>query len=432
MTQTKAPHLRGELRVPGDKSISHRALIFAALTEGTSNVEDLSPAEDVRSSARCLNALGLSTTFSEDGSQCTVVSPGLNKLTAPMQTLDAGNSGTTIRLLAGLTAGQNFQCRFDGDGSLRGRPMGRVLQPLQSMGARIAYDSKENYPPFTIQGGNLSGKHFELTVASAQVQTAILLAGLQAEGTTSVLLPKAVRDHTTTFFTFMGIPFEERDLQVSVTRLAQPVAPYSVHVPGDISSAAFFMVAAACLPGSSVLLPNVGTNPGRTLVIDVLTAMGARVGVLPKVSDSGEPIADITVDYTERLGGAHIEHTTIASGIDEIPILALAGAVCNGLFIVSGAEELRVKESDRLAAIVANLSRAGAEIKEKPDGFEIVGASRLAGGSDWQTFGDHRLAMMGLVANLICDEPVVIDDVDCVAVSYPHFAKDLAKLTGYN
>lgn len=430
MTQsTERPLLRGELRVPGDKSISHRALMFAAFTEGECKVQHLSPAEDVRSTARCLEKLGLKTTFSADGAECSVVSPGLNRLQASEETLDAGNSGTTIRLLAGLAAGQPFASTFDGDDSLRGRPMGRVLNPLKTMGAHISYNEKQDYPPFTIEGGKLQGQHFDLPVASAQVQTAILLAGLQAEGETSVKLPKPVRDHTTKFFSFMGLPFEEKDQTVSVKKLSQPLAPYSVQVPGDISSAAFFMVAAGCLHGSQLLLTNVGINPGRMLVVDVLASMGMNVEINRKEHPTGEPVADIRVQYDRYPNGARIDGTRIATGIDEIPILALAGAVCSGSFVVRDAEELRVKESDRLAAIVGNLRRAGAEITEFKDGFEIIGrGGSLSGGSKWETFGDHRMAMTGIVANLMCTTPVEIDDVDCVAVSYPRFAQDLQKL----
>lgn len=428
MTQSTRPHLRGELPIPGDKSISHRALIFAALTQGTCEVEDLSPAEDVRSTARCLEKLGLQTTFSTLRSECTVVSPGLSALEEPAGILDAGNSGTTIRLLSGLVAGQNFSATFDGDESLRGRPMGRVLKPLETMGASISYRERENYPPFTVAGANLTAQIFELPVASAQVQTAILLAGLQAEGETVVRLPKPVRDHTTKFFSFMGLPFSHDDLSVAVKKLTRPAAPYTVQVPGDISSAAFFMVAAACLPGSDITLKNVGINPGRTLVIDVLEEMGVEVTVIRKEHPTGEPVADIQVRYTDRPLGTQIDGTTIATGIDEIPILALAGAVCAGTFLVRDAEELRIKESDRIAAIVANLKRAGAQITEHKDGMEITGQPRLAGGSKWETFGDHRLAMTGMIASIICDKPVSIDDADCAAVSYPQFQKDLQKL----
>lgn len=430
MTQSLgSPLLRGELRVPGDKSISHRALMFAAFTEGECRVQHLSPAEDVRSTARCLEKLGLQTTFSADGAQCTVVSPGLNSLQAPTSTLDAGNSGTTMRLLSGLVAGQPFSATFDGDMSLRGRPMGRVLNPLKTMGAQISYREREDYPPFTIDGGQLQGQRFHLPVASAQVQTAILLAGLQAEGETVVQLPKVVRDHTTKFFSFMGVPFEEKHLQVSVQKLAKPLAPYSVQVPGDISSAAFFMVAAGCLGSSNLLLTNVGINPGRMLVVDVLAAMGVNIEVTRKEHPTGEPVADIRVQHDRHPNGATIDGTKIATGIDEIPILALAGAVCSGTFIVRDASELRVKESDRLAAMVSNLKRAGAQVTEYKDGFEITGrGGSLTGGSKWETFGDHRLAMTGIVANLMCLAPVEIDDIDCVAVSYPQFAQDLQKL----
>lgn len=413
--------------MPGDKSISHRALIFSLLAHGDCRISQLSPAEDCQSTIKCLRALGVDI-FTE-GSETVVRSPFITGLTRPKSTLDAGNSGTTIRLLSGVLAGQPFESILDGDDSLKKRPMSRVLNPLIEMGAEVHFDDTDNYPPFSISGKQLKGKTFDLPIASAQVQTAILLAGLQAEGSTSVTVPSIVRDHTEKMFSFMNVPFKkDENGMISVARMQSPVKNCNISVPGDISSAAFFMVAAACLPGSKVTLLEVGLNRGRTLVIDVLRSMGAAIEVLNERVMGGEPVADILIAGSHRLRSATIDGATIATGIDEIPILALAGAICEGSFVVRDAAELRVKESDRLGAIVNNLLSAGSSIVEYPDGFEISGRASLPGGSPWITHGDHRMAMTGIVANLLCEKPVAIDDAACMAVSYPHFDRDLASL----
>jgi 3-phosphoshikimate 1-carboxyvinyltransferase len=287
--------------------------------------------------------------------------------------LDAGNSGTTIRLMSGVLAGQPFASRLDGDSSLRKRPMSRVLNHLVEMGANVAYLENDNYPPFEIRGGKLQGKRFALKVASAQVQTALILAGLQADGETVVELPAVVRDHTERMLKHAGVPFVQDGLTTRVSRLATPVAGFEIKVAGDISSAAFFMVAAACLPGSELRLPNVGLNPGRTLVLDVLREMGADIALEDEKIEGGEPTATLVVKGTSRLKGVTIGGDRIAAGIDEIPILSLAGALCDGTFAVRDASELRVKESDRLALICSNLRAAGAKIDEFEDGFDVHG-----------------------------------------------------------
>jgi 3-phosphoshikimate 1-carboxyvinyltransferase len=423
--------LKGKLRPPGDKSISHRALIFAALTAGRSTVSGLSPAQDCRSSMECLKALGLK--FEPDGNSASfsIECAGPESLQAPARLLDAGNSGTTIRLMAGLVAGRPFEATFDGDSSLRSRPMSRVLTPLTQMGATVSFSSQPGCAPFKIAGGKLNGLTYTVPVASAQVQTALLLAGLQAEGETTVSMPGTARDHTLKMFEHLKVPHKTSNAgtTITVSRLRSPVASYQLEIPADISSAAFFMVAAAILPGSSVLLSQVGINPGRLLIVDALKRMGADISLRNERSVSGEPIADIEICYAGRLRGATISGAEVASGIDEIPILALAGAFCQGTFTVRDAAELRVKESDRLKAIVSNMRAAGASVTEHPDGFDIAGAGELSGGCDWQTFGDHRLAMTGLVANLACEEPVAVDDTACAAVSYPAFQEDLNSLS---
>ncbi|HEY9775180.1 MAG TPA: 3-phosphoshikimate 1-carboxyvinyltransferase [Planktothrix sp.] len=434
--------MKGILSVPGDKSISHRALMFAALSRGTVRITGLSPAEDCASTASCLRRLGLGISQPEQSartsamiaSNLTVESPGLHDLSAPVRALYAGNSGTTMRIISGLVSGQSFTTTFDGDSSLRRRPMSRVLVPLSQMGMKVDYPREAEdvrgtavgFAPFSITGGHLQGREFNLDIASAQVQTALLLAGLQAEGETVIRMPARVRDHTERMFKYIGIPFEQsEDSTIRVRKLEEPAAPFSLSVPGDLSSAAFFIVAAVCLPGSDLLLKSVGVNPGRRLILEVLGQMGAELNPETVSEVCGEPVADVRARYNKRLKGATVSGDQVPLGIDEIPVLALAGATCDGVFTVTGAAELRHKESDRLRAIVDNLRAAGVEIEELEDGFRIQGSQRIRGGSPWRTYGDHRLAMTALIANCIFEQPVQIEETDSIRISYPGFAEHL-------
>jgi 3-phosphoshikimate 1-carboxyvinyltransferase len=405
--------------------------MFACLTTGTSKIEGLSPAHDCLSTVACLRSTGVDIELLDDTDTPTAIvnSKGLQGIGAPTAILDAGNSGTTIRLLSGLLAGRPHEYEFDGDASLRKRPMKRVLTRVAEMGAEISWVKSEGLAPFRIKGGNLTGKTFDLDVASAQVETAILLAGLQASGKTTVQLPFPARDHTRRMFTYLEIPFEAADeLTTRVSAIEDEIPSKDMVVPADISSAAFFMVAAAVIPGSSITLKNVGINPGRTLILEVLSRMNADIKVIGVNSLSGEPVADIRVRYNGELSSAAVTGEEIARGIDEIPILALAGALCKGELSVSGAEELRHKESDRLALIANNLRAAGAEIDLREDGFTIKGSDRLKGGSHWATADDHRLAMTGLVAQLVCDECLELEETESPRISYPNFADDLKSL----
>jgi 3-phosphoshikimate 1-carboxyvinyltransferase len=417
----------GSLTVPGDKSISHRALIFSAFSKGKSRVLNCSPAHDVESSAQCLRKLGLSISRGDNG-VLEIESAGIDSLVASNQILDAGNSGTTVRLMSGLVAGRPFTSQFDGDASLRKRTMKRIFDPLRELGATVSA-IEDTFAPFAITGGNLIGKSFDLKVASAQVEACILLAGLQADGETSVSAPHTVRDHTRRMFQYIGIPFSKNGKTLSVKRLEKPVEAYELTVPSDISSAAFFMVAAACSPGSDLTLTSVGMNPGRTLIVDILRSMGASVEIQNVRDLCGEPVADINVKYNGRLKGFSVPPSSIASGIDEIPILAIAGALCEGEFKVSGAVELRHKESDRITSLCDNLKLAGVKVEEQPDGFTIKGQKAIRGGSPWLTHLDHRLAMTGLIASQVFDAQLSIDDPACMSVSYPSFAMDLSRLT---
>jgi len=424
--------LTGTLRVPGDKSITHRGLIFSALARGRVAITGASTAVDCRSSADCLGALGLSIAMDHgpEGRRFVVETGGLESLKEPAGPLDAGNSGTTMRLLAGLLAGRPFTSVLTGDASLRRRTMKRVIEPLAAMGAVIEAEGGD-YAPLTIRGGNLHGADFDLVVASAQVETCIVLAGLQAEGRTSVTIPHLVRDHSRRLFDHAGIDYQSSDpLNLSVSRLQSPLAPFDLEVPADISSAAFFMVAAALVPGSSVTLTRVGVNPGRVLIVDLLREMGASIEAVSSCNLGTEPVADLRVRHRERLEGVSVGADRIAAGIDELPILALAGAFCRGRLTVTGAAELRHKESDRISLICRNLASAGARVKELPDGFVIEGGEELKGGSAWLTAGDHRLAMTGRIASLLCREPVAIEDPSCIGVSYPEFDDHLDSLMG--
>jgi 3-phosphoshikimate 1-carboxyvinyltransferase len=438
----KPKALKGVLQVPGDKSVSHRALIFSTLLAGKVPINNASTAVDCKSTAACLKALGMKIEEEIQGGNAKVPaiivhSEGLTGLKPPTGTLDAGNSGTTMRLMSGLLAGQNFRACLDGDNSLRKRPMTRVTKPLSKMGAVfefLANGSPEKkgagYAPFSIQGGNLIGTQFDLDVASAQVEAAILLAGLQAQGVTTVRLPHPVRDHTRRMFAYLGVPTKCPDrLTTAVERLKSPLAPKAIDVPADISSAAFFLVGACLLPGSDILLKNVGINPGRMLVFEVLRAMGAQIAIENQKELGLEPVADFRVTFNGRLKGTTIIQEQIARGIDEIPILALAGALCDGEFSVHGAEELRYKESDRLQAITDNLATLGCQIKTRKDGFTINGASELKNGGVWKTFHDHRLAMTGLVAKLLAKEELQIEETDSIKISYPGFEAHLADLS---
>lgn len=454
----KSNPLKGSVSLPGDKSISHRALIFSTLLTGPVTIENCSPAEDCQSTAQCLKALGvqidgvsLSESLSETKTGATGTPPhcltvhakGMGSLKEPKSTLFAGNSGTTMRLLSGLLAGQNFKTVLDGDESLRGRPMNRVIKPLGEMGAKFEFVAMANngyatlvpaaqsgYAPFQITGGNLQGKQFNLEIASAQVETSLLLAGLQAEGTTTISLPNPVRDHTNRMFRYLEVPISCPDnLTIAVEKLSKPVNAKTIRVPADMSSAAFFLVAGCLIDGSDILIVGVGMNPGRLLILEVLIAMGASIAI-ENVREFGyEPVADLRVRFNGQLAGTTVTQENIARGIDEIPILALAGALCQGEFVVSGAQELRYKESDRLKAITENLLAAGAKIKERDDGFIIEGQSRLRGGSLWKTYNDHRLAMTGLIARLVCEEGLEIEETESIKISYPGFIRDLEQLS---
>ena len=421
-TVAPARALRGRLRVPGDKSISHRYAILAALADGVSIVTGYADGADCRATLRCLRALGVTIRSDPDaggagaaGRALTIHGRGLGALAPPSGQLDAGNSGTTMRLLAGVVAAHPFRTVITGDASLRRRPMRRVIEPLERMGA--ALDADDERPPLTIRGGRLTGIEYAPPVASAQVKTAVLLAGLHAAGTTRVVEALPTRDHTERALLSFGAAVRRDPGGVTVTGGAR-LRPVDLAVPGDPSSAAFWAAAAAALPGSEVEIDSVGLNPTRTAYLDVLRRAGAHVETRVTGAAGGEPIGTLRV----RHGGLRpvaVTPAEVPALIDELPVLGALAAL-GGEIDVRGAGELRHKESDRIARLADGLRRLGARVEERPDGFSVDGAGRLAGGSV-DAAGDHRLAMAFAVAALGAEAPSVIAGADSVDVSYPGF-----------
>ena len=422
---TRPSMLGGELTVPGDKSISHRSLILNAMAHGKALVTGLSSGEDVMSTMDCLRRMGVEIKQEGNPGEYTVAGRG-PVLEEPSDILDAGNSGTSMRLLSGLLAAQPFLSVLTGDASLRSRPMRRIVEPLQQMGAQVMGRQNGSLAPLAIQGGSLTGIEYDLPVASAQVKSCIMLAGLSASGDTVIHQPALSRDHTERMVTAMGAAVEEDGLYLSV----KPGALHAVDiaVPGDISSAAFWIVAGLCHPNSRVLVRGVGLNPSRTGIIDALQAMGAgeNLQLLNERTEGGEPVADLLVTPGE-LHGTEIGGDMIPRVLDEVPILAVAACFASGETVIRDAAELRVKESDRIATTVAELSRLGAGIEAREDGMVITGTGRLSGAA-CQSHSDHRLAMAMAVCGLLADGEVEVHGAADASVSYPSFWEDLELL----
>ncbi|MFL5575098.1 MAG: 3-phosphoshikimate 1-carboxyvinyltransferase [Gemmatimonadaceae bacterium] len=416
----------GTVRVPGDKSISHRALILAALADGPSRVRGLLDSADVRSTAGVLRALGLDVP-EVAAAEIVVRGLGPRALRAPAVELDCGNSGTTARLVAGLVAACPFAARFTGDASLSRRPMGRVARPLAAMGARITA-SPAGTLPMEVHGGSLRAIEWESEAASAQVKSALLIAGAAAGVAVTVREPARSRDHTERMLRAMGAPVETDGATVRLAPGA-PLAAVDRTVPGDPSSAAFFVALATLAQHGELLLPDVGVNPTRTGFLAVLQRMGAELASEEQRHEGGEPVAALRVSAGRTLRGADVAAAEVPSMIDELPLLACVAARAEGETTITGARELRVKESDRIAAVVAGLRAIGVEADESADGLRVVGAPRRPLRGRVATHGDHRLAMaFGVLAALPGSE-VAIDDPDCVSVSYPAFWRDLARVT---
>ncbi len=418
-----ASSVAGVVKVPGDKSISHRAVLLGAIAEGETRILGLSTSADVRSSLRCVEALGADV--KKDG-DVHVVRGRAGRFLPASGVLDAGNSGTTVRLLSGLLAGQPFETTLDGDASLRRRPMQRVMIPLAKMGATFRA-REDQYLPLTVKGRRpLAAISYRLPVASAQVKSSILLAGLFADGTTRVREIRRTRDHTERMLVAFGAQLEQRELEISLSGPALLRAA-EVHVPGDPSSAAFLWAAAALFPGAQVTVREVGVNPTRVAFLDILAEMGARVTVENRSNQCGEPVADVTVEGPHELRAIRISGEQVPLLIDELPLLAVLAAFARGTSEVSEAGELRVKESDRIATTAANLQEIGVKIDARPDGWIIQGTEEVVGGSV-RSYGDHRIAMAMAIAGLRSREGVEIDEAECVDVSFPNFFEVLDEL----
>jgi 3-phosphoshikimate 1-carboxyvinyltransferase len=415
-----AKGVKGSLQLPGDKSISHRYAMLGAIAEGRTEIHFFSSSADCESTLACLGKLGVPIERKEN--VVTLEGVGLRGLREPREMLDAGNSGSTMRMLAGILAGHPFRCVLSGDASLARRPMQRVIDPLTRMGARIK-SAKGGRPPLEIEGGALRPVHYELPVASAQVKSSVLFAGLYAEGETEVVEPVATRDHTEIALEQMGVEIGRHRQTISVRGPAR-LKGETVHIPGDISSAAFFLAAATLVPESNLVIQNVGLNPTRTAVLDLLAPMGGDIRVLNVEMLHGELIGDLHVE-SSRLEGGEIPPGLIPRLIDELPVLAVLGTQTERGLSFKGAAELRVKESDRLAAVAENLRRMGAEVEEFPDGLRVAGHQVLRG-AEIESYGDHRIAMAFAVGGLVAEGTTLIRGSDCVDVSFPGFFDVLA------
>ena len=420
MTVRRPRRLRGDVTPPGDKSISHRAAIFNAIADGEARVENYGTGADLASTLRVLRGLGTQIERHDDGA--FTVRGGI--LTEPSDILNTGNSGTTTRLMAGVLAGQPFMSVMTGDRSIRSRPMARIVDPLRLMGAEVDGRDGGRLAPLTFRGGSLHGIEYRMPVASAQVKSALLLAGLFADGETTLEQPAVSRDHTELMFRSMGVQVVEDGLTVRVR--SGRLTAMDVTVPADISSAAYWLVAGVCHPDAEVRVRNVGVNPTRTGILDALAMMGADVSVENERSEGGEAVADL-VARSSNLRAAEIGGDLIPRLVDEVPVLALAACFAEGTTVIRDASELRVKESDRLMASRVELSRMGAEIEELDDGLRITGGRALHGATH-RTYTDHRIAMTMGVAGLLAAGETTVQSAQTASVSYPTFWDDLGSL----
>ena len=410
-----ASRLSGSLLLPGDKSISHRFAMIASLAEGTSKITNYSTGADCHSTLGCVKALGIEV--EEQGTTVTIQGKGLNGWSKPAHDLDAGNSGSTIRMMAGLLAGQPFTSTMFGDESLSRRPVDRVMKPLSQMGAK--FEARDNrFPPLTVHGGTLHPMDYTLPVASAQVKTCVLFGGLFAEGQTVVREPVRSRDHTEIALKEFGADLTVKQRVITLQGRAK-LSGREVVVPSDLSGAAFFLVAALIVPGSSLSIHGVGLNPTRSALLDFLLSIGANIKILRIEVLNGEPIGDIQVQYAPVKGGV-IEGDMAAALIDEIPVLAVLGAASEEGLLIRDAAELRIKETDRIATVVENFSRMGIHVEATPDGMHVPGKQRFKA-ANFDSFGDHRIAMAFAVAALRGDGNSIIDNAEAASVSFPEF-----------
>ncbi|NBG88816.1 3-phosphoshikimate 1-carboxyvinyltransferase [Isachenkonia alkalipeptolytica] len=421
----KVDKIKGRIRVPGDKSISHRAVMLSGISKGKGIIEGFLRGEDCYRTIACFRGLGVE--IEDRGSQIIVQGKGLQGLEEAKDVLDAGNSGTTMRLLSGILAGQEFLTVVTGDDSLRKRPMDRIAVPLRKMGAMIEGRDRGSLAPLVIRGGGLQGMDYTPPVSSAQVKSAVLLAGLYAKGETVVREGVTTRDHTERMLKALGANITAEKGKVSLGK--SQLEGTAIQVPGDISSAAFFMAAAAAKPGSQLRIRGVGLNPTRTGIIDVLREMGAAIEIDNITESGGEAAGDIIIQG-KKLRGIHITGEIIPRLIDEIPVIAVIAAMAEGKTTITGAQELKVKESNRITSMVTEMKKLGMKVEELPDGMEIEGGSTITGGRV-KSYGDHRIAMAMAVAGLFARDSVKIQNSACIGVSFPDFEQTVKQVTSH-
>lgn len=427
MIVNRPARIRATIQVPPDKSVSHRSLIFNAIADGPATIERILDAEDVRSTARCLVALGVEIDWPEGSPVARVAGKGLHGLFESDDVLDCGNSGTTMRLLAGLLSGHPLLSILTGDAMLRRRPMARIIGPLRHMGADIHARTGDTQAPIVIKGGGLNGIDFQSSVASAQVKSAVLLAGLYADGETCISEPTQSRDHTERMLTAMGAPITVDGNLVRISP-APRLAPLTLRVPGDISSAAPWLILGACHPDAEIIIQGVNTNPTRTGLLDIMRAMGANIETLEERTSGGEPVADIIV-RSSKLTGTTVSGGLVPRAIDELPLVALMACFAEGETVIKDAAELVVKESNRVESTVEALARMGAKISGRNDGFVIHGPVLGMHGGRIDAAGDHRIGMLGAVAGALTEGQTRIEN-GAVEVSYPAFWDDLDRASG--
>ncbi|MFC1558419.1 3-phosphoshikimate 1-carboxyvinyltransferase [candidate division KSB1 bacterium] len=412
----KSRGIKGELTVPGDKSISIRSVLFGSIAEGVTCIKGLGSGGDVRSAVSCMRQLGIK--IDEENSKTIIRGNGLYGLQKQPSAIDVGNSGTTIRLLSGILAGQKFSCEITGDESIRRRPMKRIIEPLQQMEADIKGTNEPYLAPIIISGKKLKSIHYKSPVASAQVKSCIMLAGLFADGTTYITEPYKSRDHSERMLSYMNVPVGIDGTTVSIEGGNNPSGS-DIFIPGDISSGAFLIVAALLIDDSDITIKNVGINPTRTGIIDVLRQMGGHIEYADTREVNNEPVTDIHVK-TSRLRGIEISGEMIPRVIDEVPVIAVAAALAEGETVIKDAEELRVKETDRITAVVSNLEKMGVPVEELPDGMIIRGPNKLKG-TEIESFNDHRIALSFTIGGLTADEKTVIKNAQWADISFPGF-----------
>lgn len=410
--------LKGTVELIGDKSISHRAIMFSSIAKGTTRIKNFLMGQDCLSTIDCFRKMGVNIDINDK--EVIVKGVGLRGLKKPNEILNVGNSGTTIRLMMGILAGNEFESTVIGDESIGKRPMKRVTDPLRLMGCNIKGNDDANFTPITIYGGNLNGIEYEMPVASAQVKSSIILASLYADSSSTIIEKSKSRNHTEIMLKSFGADIKSTDLKIDVQPVRELFSVGNINVAGDISSAAFIIAAASIVEGSEVLIKNVGLNETRTGIIDVLEAMNGNFEIIDKRVESGEVVGDLIVRYSDKLIGTTIDSNLIPRLIDEIPVIAILATQANGTTVIKDAKELKVKESNRIKAVVDNLKNMGAEIEELEDGMVIKGKTKLKG-ANIKTFNDHRIAMAFSVASLISEGKLNLDNTACIDISFPGY-----------